>query len=126
MTSGGCLVREGTRNAWYRLFNYLQFPVILAVTFLFIRYSYGYSTHPGAHVAVSTALIDAVLIRMWKRWNIMNIGSVVVLNVFAAGVILFGSDPLELKVSSWYVLCALFITLTNISCTPTRRQEVRE
>lgn len=50
------------------------------------RYSYGYSTHPGSHVAVATTLIDAVLLRMCRRWNIMNIGSVVVLNVITGGV----------------------------------------
>ena len=80
-----------------------------------IRYSFGYSTHPGVHVAISTALIDVLMLRMAKRWNIVNIATAVVLNFFALFVILFGGDLLELKVAGWYVLCALLITLTNIN-----------
>ena len=103
------------RNGWYRLFNYGQFPVILVVTFAMIRYSSGYSTHPGVQLAVSTGLIDVLMLRMSRRWNIVNIGAVVVLNFLALSVIRFGNDTMEQKVAEWYVFCALLITLTNIN-----------
>ncbi|QQE78717.1 helix-turn-helix transcriptional regulator [Alicyclobacillus sp. SO9] len=98
----------------YTLYNYAQYPVILVITFLMIRYSTGYSTHPGVHVAMSTALIDVLTLRNLRRWNIFNLGSVLILNVFGAYIILRGGDPLELKVAGWYVLSGLLIALTNV------------
>lgn len=109
------MAHDSKSVVWYRLYNYGQFPVILFVTLAMIRYSFGYSTHPGVHVAISTALIDVLMLRMANRWNIVNIGCAVVLNFFALFVILFGTDLLELKVAGWYVLCSLLITLTNIN-----------
>lgn len=108
------MTRDSGSPSWYRIYNYLQFPVILAITFLMIRYSFGYSTHPGVHVFISTVLIDVVLIRMWKRWNWINLGSAFILNAFGLFAILFGTDALELKVAGWYVLCALLVVLTNM------------
>lgn len=98
----------------YGLYNYTQYPVILIITFLMIRYSSGYSTHPGVHVALATGVIDVLTLRIARRWNLINIGCVAVLNVFGAYIILHGSDPLELKVAGWYDLCALLLGLTNI------------
>lgn len=108
----------------YTLYNYIQYPAILLVTFLMIRNSLGYSTHPGAHVAVATALIDVLTLRIARRWNLINIGCVLVLNAFGAFVILHGSDALELKVSGWYVLCALLIALTNVYPKKPSRDDV--
>lgn len=99
----------------YSLYNYLQYPVILIITFLMIRYSFGYSTHPGVHVAIATCLIDVLTLRIVRRWNLFNIGSVMILNIFGAYIILRGGDPLELKVAGWYVLGGLLIAFTNIS-----------
>ena len=97
------------------LYNYLQYPVVLVITFLMIRYSFGYSTHPGVHVAIATYLIDVLTLRIVRRWNLFNIGSVMILNLFGAYIILRGGGPLELKVAGWYVLGGLLIAFTNIS-----------
>ena len=105
--------RKSDRRPWYPLYNHVQFPAILLITFLMIRYSFGYSTHPGVHVFLSTMLIDVLLLRMWRRWNWINLGSAVILNGFGAFVVLHGTDALELKVAGWYVLCALLVVLTN-------------
>jgi|GEM_PF-3269595 len=111
--------KSGARAAFsgvgYRLYNYLQYPFVLIVTFLMIRYSSGYSTHPGVHVAIATCLIDVLTLRIIKRWNLFNVGSAVILNVFGAYIILRGGDPLELKVAGWYVLGGLLIAFTNMS-----------
>ena len=103
-----------TQRILYGLYNYVQYPVILIITFLMIRYSAGYSTHPGVHVAMATGVIDVLTLRIARRWNLINLGCVAILNVFGAYIILHGSDPLELKVAGWYDLCALLIGLTNI------------
>lgn len=96
---------RSTSNLWTRM------PLLALFCAAVVGYAaiHHYATHPGAHVAGAVLLLDLLVWRETRRFNVARILGIGLLNAIGAWIIHKAPDAIELSYAAFIGLYCLLI-----------------